>query len=818
MDNLSLLRYWTMFRGMLSVLSEAALKFAMAYVPGSQAPSMGAQYLPRRRIRPARSLQLQIITALHVLLIGFAMLPAISLAQPVKKDTGSIIRKDKCRIANAHLSSGAVSLAEKEYNKVLEALPLEDCALSGLRNIADIRCQVALTRAHNGDLEGAKDMYLQLLKSDADLNCAIEGLATVRNLEIKGLIEIGSYEAAWKKLGTARAANPDDKEIRSLSEGLPFQLRGRYQVLIEAGKWLTDLLIFLSIVVLLCFTIQLLWSRQRLKLDIGDFVLGSAALEKDAAKAGCDPNKAVATRFEESLSSWRLIRKLDSVKPVAGPVEVPALPDVSFVPKEAKALWGLITKVIPDKVVTIKGSLEFDKAKGAGLHVRLISSRGNEVWQSHTIWQRDVAPFYGSIAQPVELDDYLWLAELAAIWAYWMIHKHTHPKDSIRRYFGTDNVDSYISTQVAAKIHGKNPKLAMERLYKALTDDNENFVARYNLARTRSAQHIDDEEDLKKVKAMTEDFRQNRVHILATYALGVLKLHRYCSSKCQDSLKEAKKLLAEAVSDAEKANEKDALLISDELMQVLRIVYFDAVILSGDRNALGQIDEIERANYASPRILYALACHKSTLVKYNIVPEQDEDKELEKALKYLGDVLLASRSYADIVYKDPSLDVLLSRKQKEIDAMVSDAKKPSTAVAPAKSFSLGDLVGVEHGKCLQTAGIQSFADLYSRASTVEGREKLSKKCLINGDLLLLWAETAELLRIAGIDAGIIVLLYSASISSLDRLKSYRSKEGELLCRLREAVQSGAINVKLPVEEELKWWVEQARHTQSLIEQ
>ena len=229
-----------------------------------------------------------------------------------------------------------------------------------MRSVAEKKCDVAMQLASAGDLEGAKNLFSKMLNLYPDMYCAAAGLEWILNREIEGLIKIGNYDEAWKRISSARAVNPKNVELKNLSKGLPIMSRRFYILLKEALKWLAIVFILTLVVWLVPWWLGILF---KMKIDVGEFTLGSALLKKDA-NASPDPNKALQAIFEEKLSGLCKACRLNNPDMIDGPLQIPQLPgDFSSMPKEASDLWNFITKFIPDNALTIKGSLEYEEMR-----------------------------------------------------------------------------------------------------------------------------------------------------------------------------------------------------------------------------------------------------------------------------------------------------------------------------------------------------------------------------------------------------------------------------------------------------------------------
>ncbi len=97
---------------------------------------------------------------------------------------------------------------------------LDYCALNGLMQVANIKCEYAKFLADSGKINEAKKIYNNLLTQYSNLPCAVEGLKKLPTEydKVKALVKVGKYDEAWKKLENAIAVNPDDTQLNKLSK------------------------------------------------------------------------------------------------------------------------------------------------------------------------------------------------------------------------------------------------------------------------------------------------------------------------------------------------------------------------------------------------------------------------------------------------------------------------------------------------------------------------------------------------------------------------------------------------------------------------
>lgn len=750
-----------------------------------------------------------------------------------------------CEDGELYLEAGALSLAEQAFKGALERDPEDSCALTGLAEIADGRCELAQVKVAAGDLEGAKATFSAILEAYPYSRCAIDGLGDIPNKfdEVVGLVEAGDYKTAWTKLSAAIGSNPADKELESLTR----QSWARAEKLKEVWKefLLPGLLFVVGIVI---FALAAGWLRRinDLRLDIGDFELGMFKASPDPPN-GQDPNKVLIAEFEEAIESFGSTAGLQQPHLIDAPISIPTLPvKLGSVPADLKGLWELITKLFPPKVLTIRGTLLADPTKGAGINIKLVSERGNELWASFSIWQNDVEPgvFYGS--KPPAFNDYLELIEPAAIKAYWSIRQrkrrfwHISPTTLLRQTFGTNDSDSYIALRLGASLLEKDDLISAERiLRKSLTHDHKNSVAWFNLAmvelrhaedriadaiHNQRAPDVDLEfarvlEHLQSVKRLTQNAPKNASRTLAFYNIGVVELYKhiltYGTANSRGNVASAKEYLEYAVEIAVSLSGKDPAAITAETIAMLKIAYGDALTLSDSSHPYppNEVTSVQDAGFAAPWVLYNLACHASVMVQFG----KENVQALDQALLRLRDVLAAQPAYVQYAMTDVSLKTLREKKSKEFEALIKEyTQKPSTK-SPIRKAAMASLVGTESAKRLGTAGIDSPDELLRKASKAADRKSIASKTAINARRLLHWTLACEMLRVSGIELNEVVVADAAGVSSLSDLSTWDGRELELLQELKVANSKLKVLPTLPDRDTASWWVEQAKNIPSQVE-
>lgn len=600
-----------------------------------------------------------------------------------------------CPDVDIYLKVSSLTQAQTVYKKLLEDNPNDECALKGLKEIAKRQCNLAQNMLIAGDLEGAKSIYKDVLKDYPDMICAVEGLNAIPTIydEVKVLTQMCNYDEAWKKLSVAVATNPKDSYLTELTKQPWFYVQ-------KFKEWFKHFIIIIIVLIVGVVVIARIWFCKE-RLNIGDFELGITGLP--------DPKKSLIAKFEETLVS--LGEKSNVYKPltlIESPISIPDLPqNLASIPKEVNIVWDFFIKIFPPKVITIKGTLDFDNTKGAGINIKLINSRGNKILSSYTIWQSDMDPGFKKDSKTPDNDDYNKLVDPAACLAYWELYKRKYRKNlskltsNLRNDFGTDVGQSFIATRIGSHLLKRlDFAIGEEMMRKALKHDSKNYIAWYNLAVAeyyKASKLINERVPkqkelnlnliykntvryLQNVIRLTEKDHDNLAHIFSYYGLGTIEIYKYTltvnTTQQQGDIEKAKVCFEKAIDYAKTAKKKMEQklpvkqvksLITDELIILLQIPYTVTQILS-DPNITyptKEINDIEKEKPTNPSIMYSLACFISTMYQFDRIPTEQKEQKLDDAMNYLEDLLAVEKGYVKIAKNDPSLKILLERKQKE---------------------------------------------------------------------------------------------------------------------------------------------------------
>ena len=120
-------------------------------------------------------------------------------------------------------------------------------------------------------------------------------------------------------------------------------------------------------------------------------------------------------------------------------------------------------------------------------------------------------------------------------------------------------------------------------------------------------------------------------------------------------------------------------------------------------------------------------------------------------------------------------------------------------------------IGPQYGKKLNEAGIRSTEELLEACRTPKGRKTLAGKTAISEDLILKWANHADLFRIKGVARQFAELLEAAGVDTVKELKSRRAEA--LSEKMREVNAARKLSKVAPSIPVVKKWIDQAKTLQ-----
>lgn len=123
-------------------------------------------------------------------------------------------------------------------------------------------------------------------------------------------------------------------------------------------------------------------------------------------------------------------------------------------------------------------------------------------------------------------------------------------------------------------------------------------------------------------------------------------------------------------------------------------------------------------------------------------------------------------------------------------------------------------IGEEYARALKAAGIATSEELLEKGADRGGRDRIEKETGISHSRLLRWVNHADLFRIKGVLSQYAELLEAAGVDSVPELAQRNA--ANLHAALAEANEKKKLVRKLPGEDQVKDWVEQAKKLPRIV--
>ena len=117
-------------------------------------------------------------------------------------------------------------------------------------------------------------------------------------------------------------------------------------------------------------------------------------------------------------------------------------------------------------------------------------------------------------------------------------------------------------------------------------------------------------------------------------------------------------------------------------------------------------------------------------------------------------------------------------------------------------------IGEVYAKKLKAAGIATTEALLEAGGTAKGRKELAAKAGVAEEKILEWVNRADLYRIKGVGSEYSDLLEASGVDTVVELA--KRVPAHLLEKMTEVNAAKKLVRRLPVESQVKDWVEQAK--------
>ena len=123
-------------------------------------------------------------------------------------------------------------------------------------------------------------------------------------------------------------------------------------------------------------------------------------------------------------------------------------------------------------------------------------------------------------------------------------------------------------------------------------------------------------------------------------------------------------------------------------------------------------------------------------------------------------------------------------------------------------LSIIEGIGEIYEAKLKEAGVDSIEELLDTCVTKKGRSDLAEKTGITEKLILKWANHADLARVKGVGGEYAELLEAAGVDTIPELAQRKAEN--LFAKMAEVNEAKKLVRKLPSQEQIVDWVEQAK--------
>ena len=117
-------------------------------------------------------------------------------------------------------------------------------------------------------------------------------------------------------------------------------------------------------------------------------------------------------------------------------------------------------------------------------------------------------------------------------------------------------------------------------------------------------------------------------------------------------------------------------------------------------------------------------------------------------------------------------------------------------------------IGEVFAKKLKSVGVSTTEALLEVGGTAKGRTELASKTGISEAKILEWVNRADLYRIKGVGSEYSDLLEAAGVDTVVELA--KRVPANLLAKMEEVNKAKKLVRKMPVESQVKDWIEQAK--------
>jgi predicted flap endonuclease-1-like 5' DNA nuclease len=126
------------------------------------------------------------------------------------------------------------------------------------------------------------------------------------------------------------------------------------------------------------------------------------------------------------------------------------------------------------------------------------------------------------------------------------------------------------------------------------------------------------------------------------------------------------------------------------------------------------------------------------------------------------------------------------------------------------SYSLEEIegIGAAYAAKLEPCGIKTTSTLLRRCANPGGRKRIAAESGISEELLLKWANLADLMRVRGVGRQYAELLFDAGVDSVKELVRAR-RPSHLAAKMAEVNAVRKLIRRIPIPSMIEEWIEEA---------
>lgn len=445
-----------------------------------------------------------------------------------------------CTRADELLQAGKYEEARTAYLVLLEKNPDLICAQEGIQEAetalsiqADHLCQLGRSYEEAGQLELAREAYIDALKKTPTKTDAQDGLIRIDQSEfapVRTLADLGFFSEAAELLEEMVKEKPgllvpeDMKYLLGGEVSWLWKLRRLVEPMLSSlskmAKIAGEGIALLAVIVLAVFAAYrriLPWIRDCITrksfLDINSF--NNGVIKENIGEALAE---AVEGEFKKVLAQDDSL----SLHLVDKPTDLPVPANIKSLSSPVKIVSELIEWAFPQRVIALHGCLQESQNHGAGLTLKLVDTQTGEIVDECMMWQEDYQPSFSPDNENSR--NYLSLAKPAAHWVYFHLFDHLRSGQEkemrLISRLGTKNWQSFVcfGTGMRLGIEG-NKKEEIEMYLRALDKDRSNRFALLALGilkiqkaaegRNAAEKYREARELLERAKYVSEEHEKN---------------------------------------------------------------------------------------------------------------------------------------------------------------------------------------------------------------------------------------------------------------------------------------------------------------------